>query len=201
MPLDLDDFVSRLRARFNPEILSASAAVHGGTEGVARQLERLRGYRLRTLVEVGTRFGAMAALLSRVAERVVTIDLHQAVVVAEVLEFAQARNVAPICIGSNAAKGLLLDSLSFDLAFLDGDHTAEGVAFDFAHTRRCGVVLFHDYGDPGFHGVTDFVDSLSEGAIVRDAPFAWWFAPGVEPFGGRERRPSILHGTPLCCGR
>ena len=172
----LDAFVARLGARFGDEVVSASAVVHGGREVVLRQLERLRELRPRTIVEVGTRHGAMAALLARLAERVVTIDLHESPLVHDVLACAGADNVVAVRVRDNAAKAVLLDSLDFDLAFLDGDHSREGVALDFAHTRRCGRILFHDYADPGFHGVTRFVDSLAEGTLVRDAPFAWWFA-------------------------
>ncbi|HUT37376.1 MAG TPA: hypothetical protein VNE39_28090, partial [Planctomycetota bacterium] len=121
-----------------------------------------------------------------------------------VLECAGEANVVPLRVADNAAKAALLDQLGFDLAFLDGDHSRDGVALDFAHTRRCGVVLFHDYADPGFHGVTEFVDSLGEGTILRDVPFAWWFAPGREPFeplvGGASapRVASWRDGTPFC---
>jgi predicted O-methyltransferase YrrM len=181
LPDDLDDVTSRLRARFGEEVLSASALVHGGREVVARQVARIRRLRPRTIVEIGTRYAAFAALLGRIAERVVTLDLHEAPVVPDVLECAGATNVVPIRVADNAAKGLLLDCLDFDLAFVDGNHERAGVAFDFAHVRRCGVVLFHDYADPGFHGVTEFVDSLAEGTVLRDAPFAWWFAPRREP--------------------
>lgn len=194
---DLDTLTTRLRRRFGDDVFSASAVMHCGREVVVRQLARLEHLRPKTLVEIGTRHGAMAALLGRIAERVVTIDLHESPLVADVLACAEARNVVPIRVPSDAAKALLLDSLDFDLAFIDGDHTVDGVALDFAHTRRCGRVLFHDYADPGFHGVTEFVDALADGTVIRDAPFAWWFAPGVAPFG---RPLSALHGTPFCPG-
>ena len=209
MQPEIESLASRLAARFGDDILSASALVRGGAAVVARQAERLRGLRVRTLVEVGTRYGAFAALLGRLAETVFTLDLHKAPIVPDVLEFAGAANVVPLLVASDAAKARLLDALDFDLAFIDGDHTREGAARDFDHTRRCGVVLFHDYADPGFHGVTEFVDSLTEGTIVRDAPFAWWFAPGVVPFdpivGGASAprvaptgSPSWRDGTPFC---
>ncbi|MBM4042835.1 MAG: class I SAM-dependent methyltransferase [Planctomycetes bacterium] len=223
----IPSLASRLAAQFSHDILSASALVHGGAAVVARQAERLRTLRPRTIVEVGTRHGAFAALLSGLADTVFTLDLHQSIHARQVLDFAGAANVVPLIVADDPAKGRLLDALDFDLAFIDGDHSREGVALDFAHTRRCGIVLFHDYADPGFHGVTEFVDSLTHGTIVRDAPFAWWFAPGValwvplstapvegaaltplplrEREGGSEapepaaqRRPSWRDGTPFC---
>ena len=182
LPDEAEELAAQLTARFGADILSASALVHGGRDVVARQVARLRCLRPRSVVEVGTRYAAFAALLGRIAERVVTLDLHENTKVPAVLEAAGVTNVAPIRVPSDAAKALLLDTLAFDLAFLDGSHEREAVALDFAHTRRCGVVLFHDYANPGFHGVTEFVDSLAEGTVVRDAPFAWWFAPGRTPF-------------------
>ncbi len=199
-PPFLNSLIARLSDRFGPEVLDASAAVHCGREVVARQLARLRRYRLGTVVEIGTRHGVMAAVFARLAERVVTIDLHASPLVADVLACAGAANVLALRVRSDAAKALLLDGLDFDLAFIDGDHTVAGAALDFEHTRRCGRLLFHDYADPGFHGVTDFVDSLDEGTVICDAPFAWWFAPGVEPFDGRVGPRSVLFGTPLCIG-
>lgn len=179
----LDALVARLHAHFGAQVLDASAAVHGGREVVVRQLRRLAALRPTTIVEVGTRYGVMAAVLSRIARRVVTIDLHESPLVSEVLACAGAANVVAVRVRDNQAKALLLDALDFDLAFLDGDHSRQGVALDFAHTRRCGRVLFHDYADPGFHGVTEFVDSLTDGHLLRDAPFAWWTAGGKEVLG------------------
>ncbi len=196
---EVEELAARLAARFGPEVLSASALTHGPREAVARQAERIRALRPHTIVEVGTRHGAFAALLGLLAKRVFTLDLHENDKVPLVLRCAGVANVVPLRVPDNAAKAALLDCLEFDLAFLDGDHSREGVALDFAHTRRCGVVLFHDYADPGFHGVTELVDSLAEGTVVRDAPFAWWFAPGPERLArAPARRPSWRDATPLC---
>jgi len=203
----LDHLVASLSSRFGDEIFSASALVHGGREVVARQLERLRGYRFSTIVEIGTRHGVMAAALARVAGSVFTIDLHESPLVREVLACAGARNVVPLRVASDEAKGLLLNSLRFDAAFIDGSHERDDVAFDFEHTRRCGRLLFHDYADPGFHGVTEFVDSIAHGTVVRDIPFAWWFAPDIVPFerhhlwaavsGPRSLRPRAWGGAAM----
>jgi hypothetical protein len=176
---EIDELVARLVGRFGEEILSASAILHGGRAVVARQRDRLKALHPQTIVEIGTRYGAMAALLGRLATRVITLDLHEAPCVEDVLECVAARNVVPLRIACDDAKGILLDGLTFDLAFIDGCHERDAVAFDFAHTCRCGRLLFHDYADSGFHGVTEFVDSLAWGTVLRDPPFAWWFAPGI----------------------
>ena len=177
----LNEFIACLAGRFGEAVLRSSAAVAGGRGVVARQLERLRALEVGTLVEIGTRHGVMAALLGRFAERVITIDIDESPIVHDVLACAGADNVVPLIVHTNEAKGLLLDTLNFDLALVDGDHHYEAVAFDFAHTRRCGCVLFHDYADPRYEGVTRFVDSLAEGIVERDPPFAWWRAVHVKP--------------------
>jgi len=177
----LDELVGRLSSRFGSDMLTSSAAVAGGPEAVARQLERLAELQPALVVEIGTRHGVMAAVLAQVAEWVITIDVEASPLVRDVLACAGVGNVASLLVDSNHAKGLLLDRLRFDLAFVDGDHHYEGVAFDFAHTRHCGRILFHDYGDPRYEGVTRFVDSLEDGVIEFDPPFAWWQADGLDP--------------------
>ena len=176
----LDDLIGKLRAEFGEDVLSSSAAVAGGPQVVARQFERVAALHPAAVVEIGTRHGIMAAVLARFAERVITLDVDASPLVRDVLACAGVRNVVPVVVDGNAAKGLLLDSLRFDLAFVDGDHRYEGVAFDFAHVRHGGRVLLHDYGDPRYEGVTRFVDELVDGVVERDAPFAWWQADGLD---------------------
>jgi len=177
----LDDLIGKLRSRFGQDVLASSATVVGGPEVVARQLERLAALRPTAVVEIGTRHGVMAAVLAHFAKLVITLDIEASPLVRDVLACAGVRNVVPVLLGGNEVKGLLLDRLRFDLAFIDGDHRYEGVAFDFAHTRHCGRVLFHDYGDLRYEGVTRFVDSLEDGVIEFDPPFAWWQADGLSP--------------------
>lgn len=177
----LDEFIESIADRLGSEVLASSAVQAGGREVVARQLVRLRALRVDTIVEIGTRHGITAALLGRFAERVITIDIDKSPIVYDVLACAGVDNVVPLIVHNDEAKGLLLDRLNFDLAFVDGDHHYAGVAFDFAHARRCGCVVFHDYADPRYEGVTKLVDSLTDGNVERDAPFAWWRAAHVEP--------------------
>ena len=177
----LDELVGRLSSRFGSDMLTSSAAVAGGPEVVARQLERLAELQLGLVVEIGTRHGVMAAVLAQFAEWVITIDVEASPLVRDVLACAGVTNVVPLVLDGDHAKGLLLDRLRFDVAFIDGDHHYEGVAFDFAHTRHCGRILFHDYGDPRYEGVTRFVDSLEDGVVELDPPFAWWQADGLDP--------------------
>jgi hypothetical protein len=85
----------------------------------------------------------------------------------------------PLAVADDREKQILVEALAFDLAFLDGDHDREAVELDFALTRKCGRVLFHDYEEipnTACPGVRDAVDALREGTVLRDQPFAWWQA-------------------------
>jgi hypothetical protein len=80
---------------------------------------------------------------------------------------------------SDAAKRRFIDSLTFDLAVVDGNHFREPVKFDFECVRRCGLVLFHDYPASGTDadGVGYLLDEIRPAGIIeRCPPFAWWRA-------------------------
>ncbi len=55
-----------------------------------------------------------------------------------------------------------ITSEKFDFIFIDGDHTFEGVKFDFnkffPNLKKDGIIAFHDYGCHA--GVTQFCNSL-----------------------------------------
>lgn len=52
---------------------------------------------------------------------------------------------------------------AYDVIFIDGDHSFEGVRDDFKHysgmVKEGGYLVFDDYGEPSWPGVTEFVDS------------------------------------------
>jgi predicted O-methyltransferase YrrM len=62
--------------------------------------------------------------------------------------------------------------LSFDFAFIDGDHSYDAVAADFEMVKRCGAVLFHDYV-PG-NEVARFIDELPQDQVSRMDMFGFW---------------------------
>jgi predicted O-methyltransferase YrrM len=70
---------------------------------------------------------------------------------------------------------LIPDDLIFSLIFIDGLHTAEGVALDFRLSfkllKRNGIMVFDDYFEPGVKDYTDMIDKLSEKnriSLIRD---------------------------------
>jgi hypothetical protein len=66
--------------------------------------------------------------------------------------------------------------LKFDFAFIDGDHTFEGVKNDFSLVSKCGRVLFHDYDTPkgSVNPVRKFIDTLDKNKIEARKDFALW---------------------------
>ena len=169
----LEDLIVRLVPYVSGDVVVTSAALAGGREVVIRQMERVRALKPETIVEVGTKDSVMAALLSRVAECVITFDVQRSPLLDDVLAVADARNVAALRL-SDRQRGMVLERLEFDLAFIDGGPHHDQVASAFADTRRCGRVLFHGYGDPRREGLTRFVDSLTKGTVEHDPPFVWW---------------------------
>jgi predicted O-methyltransferase YrrM len=70
---------------------------------------------------------------------------------------------------------------SFDLVFIDADHTEEWVSRDLAawvpKVKRGGVVSGHDYGSRNWPGVKVAVDRFFAGSphpIRTDANRVWW---------------------------
>lgn len=57
-----------------------------------------------------------------------------------------------------------IDGREFTSAYIDGDHTYEGVKADFekAAPHVDKVIMFDDYADPRFPGVQKFIDELKD---------------------------------------
>ena len=167
----LDGLIQYLVPDFGGDMVASSAVLAGGREAILRQMDHLSELDPLTIVEIGTRDGVMAALLSRFTECVISFDVHLSPYVHQVLARADARNVAPLHV-SDWERGMVLERLEFDLAFIDIGRDYARLAPAFADVRRCGTVLFHGYGEYPQFGVTRFVDSLKQGVIERDPPFA-----------------------------
>lgn len=147
------------------------------------------------VIEIGTAKGISSLLMSLYADSIRTFDtldypekyvlwnIHDAV---KKIQFYQCE--------SNDDKRRELNFMDFDFAFVDGDHSFAGVAFDFGCVKKCGRVLFHDYylkdtkhplakEYPKHSGssvetiawdVTNFVDSLPKEEVTINEPFALW---------------------------
>lgn len=130
------------------------------------------------VVETGTHQGLSALLLSEFAERVYTFDVVDYVEKYVIWRKAGVQDrITFYKIGSDFEKGTILESLKFDLAFIDGDHYA-GIDVDFWNVAHCGKVLFHDYRpdskEKTFQQCTKFVDNLGTDVMYKQPPFALW---------------------------
>ena len=141
----------------------------------------LEGGKYRRVLEIGTYRGVSSAYISQFCDRVITIDLVKGKLerdnqVFNRGKFWRALNIHNIdlrLVRSNSEKAEVVSKEDFDFAFIDGDHSFEGVSVDFDLVKRCGAVLFHDYL-PG-NDVARFVDGLKPAARQIDM-FAFWNA-------------------------
>lgn len=174
----------KIVAAFGPSALKRSALNIRDGEGVFRQI--LGGGQYPVVLEIGTYKGAAAAAMAQFCERVITIDLKHGRLeqIGERWDrwaFWDRLGVANIelhLVNDDAEKAALVNSLSFDLAFVDGAHDAT-VRHDFDLVKRCGTVLFHDYDTRGAaekDHVYNFVNTLPRHQIKVFDIFALWSA-------------------------
>lgn len=127
-----------LHQRFGGELFRRSSVFHE----LKRFLEEneVRG---GTCLEVGTWNAVTASILSRFFERVHTVDIVSNPRAREVLDYLGIENVELHVVSDNREKAELVRSLTFDFAYLDGDH-AHDTDSDFDLVKHCGRVLFQE---------------------------------------------------------
>lgn len=182
--------VDALIARFGMGITEMTALRLPG----AKLHDVLSTLHWKHVLEIGTCHGLTAAVLAEHAEHVTTIDIEDRPICEEVWKFfGILGKIDRRVVKDDAHKDAIVRGLDFDCAYVDGCHSRAGAIFDFAITRRCKTVLFHDYPSAdmeppgGWHyydrpvdysgdGVGYLLDCIvPAGRIVRVAPFAWWF--------------------------
>lgn len=155
--------------------------------GVFEKVLGGKGY--KTIVEIGTYRGVSAAELSRYCDHVITIDLDFGKLEQnggyfdryELWNNLGIKNIDLCLVRNDAEKASIIDSLTFDFAFIDGAHD-ETVKNDFKLVKRCGNVLFHDADDNRLRDknpqapnhVNDFIRSLPESEVEFIDIFALW---------------------------
>ena len=174
----IGDFYSRAANYAAAELLRKSAL--GIDDGAAVIREFLGPDRYGHILEIGTYRGVTAAYFADFADTVTTIDLKNGKMERDAQIFDRVRfwqamnrgNVMLHLVETEAEKAAIIAGLDFDFAFIDGDHSYDGVAADFSMVRRCGRVLFHDY-TPG-NDVFRFVGQLPSHQVRVSGIFAYW---------------------------
>ncbi len=146
----------------------------------------LNGHRDWVVLEIGTYKGVSAAALSEHCALVHTIDLRYGKLEKNggtwdrraFWDSLGADNIMFICVDNDKEKAGVIKHLQFDLAFIDGGHTASAVQRDFDMVKHCGRVLFHDADDngPGVQNdVHNFIMTLDQSKVLfMDRIFALW---------------------------
>lgn len=133
------------------------------------------GFTGNRCVEIGTCKGLTAIVLARHFDEVVTIDVVDDPERRSIAASVGATNIRFVTVDGNLGKAAAIDGLTFDAAYVDGDH-ARDTASDFRLVQRCGQTLFHEYW-PAQPAVVSLVDRLrDEGSVVTDGKLALWRA-------------------------
>ena len=141
-------------------------------EGFGKFIEA-NGFRGGRCVEIGTCKGLTAVVLARHFDEVVSIDIVDDPDRTAIARHCKVRNIRFVTVSGNEEKARVIDRLSFDAAYVDGDH-ARDTATDFALVKRCGCVLFHEYWQAQ-PPVFNLVNSLkSAGDVLTKDKLALW---------------------------
>jgi hypothetical protein len=124
-------------------------------------------------VEIGTRYGLTAIVLSRHFDEVVSFDIEPNAEKYEIIEYLGLTNIRFVDVKNNAEKAAAINAMDFDGAYVDGDHIRD-TRQDFDLVKKCGRVLFHEYWNAQ-PAVKTLVDELAaEGNVVTRAKWALW---------------------------
>lgn len=179
-----------IQKRFGDDILRRSALnLPDGAEIIEEFMKRRP---INVALEIGTFRGVTSAWMSQFCEKLVTIDLKDGQYEDyknkfewantparhEIWKELRIKNIRFFGLKSDYEKKCLIELCDFDFAFIDGDHSFEGVAYDFKLVKKCGRVLFHDYDKaPGKDcPVRDFIKTIYSGRMEYTKDFAYWVA-------------------------
>ncbi len=179
-----DNYTKRVKEWFGTRVLRGTALMFCPDPTVDKRLTQCYEPFLRKLfnlvrpkraVEIGTLYGITTALLAHYAEEVVTVDVNYQQIASYVSHyFGVNEKIRAIIVANDQEKKELFGRFDFDFAFIDGLHTYEGVKTDFGCVRKCGKVLFHDYGIDSHPGITKMVNELPQEEVFVYRPFAFW---------------------------
>lgn len=193
-----DNYMTRVKEWFGSRLMRGTALMFCPHPEVDRRITDCYEPFLRKLfkavspqraVEIGTLYGITTTLLAHYSTEVVTIDINYQQIASYISHYFGVNDkIRAIIVKDNKDKKELLDYLNFDFAFIDAEHTYEGVKLDFECVKKCGRVLFHDYGLTNHPGVTEFINELPIEDMLFYKPFAFW-----EKDSGKRNNIDLLH--------
>jgi hypothetical protein len=176
---DKDDFFVRAIDEFGLRVSRGTAIGYHYKDNNVYNMERrfrdlVKGY--SSCVEIGTFRGVSTAILAHYCQKVTTIDIKIFEEAVSLWRFFGVRDkIRYCCVDSDASKAQAIDEIGdFDFAFIDGLHIFDAIKTDFELVKKCGTVLFHDYGMPDIPDVKIFVDTLPFKEVTIKHPFALW---------------------------
>lgn len=145
----------------------------------------------KTILEIGTYQGVSAVLWAQHCDSLVTLDIKKRKIASEIwTRFGVEDHIEYVIVDGNAKKKQFTSERDIDLAFVDGEHSGEGVKFDFECVKHAKAVLFHDYKPEGgiykdctnnrFPDVAAVINSLDPLPLLFGptcSQFALWLNP------------------------
>lgn len=108
--------------------------------------ELLENKKYKNVVEIGTGSGLSTCMISAFVSHVYTFDVRVKNYVRDLFWDMKIKNITRVI--SRTEIYPFIETLDFDFAFIDGDHTGEAPRLDFEAVKKCGRVLFHDINRP-----------------------------------------------------
>ncbi len=124
-----------------------------------------------TCIEIGTRHGLTAVLLSRYFKRVHSIDIVESGLKHEVLKYLGIKNITFHTVTDNYRKERVIRRIKFDGAYVDADHEKDSF-LDFKLVGGCKRVIFHEAQTS--NEVKQLLDGLPKKNVLRHDNFAYW---------------------------
>lgn len=127
-----------------------------------------------TCLEIGSYNGITAVLLSQYFKQVISVDVVSQPLKFEIVKHLNLTNITFHDVQNNKEKADLINSLSFDAAYIDGNHEND-TKLDFSLVKRCRNVLFHEYWfiQPPVYDLVNSLDHITH----DDNWFAHWRPP------------------------
>ncbi len=122
----------------------------------------------KRVLEIGAAYGFSTVLMADVADSVVSVDHHKDVhgslpaYLGHLETYGVQSKVTPVIADSRRALPKL--RAQFDMAFIDGDHSYDGIKYDVLQceggllSRRPAILALHDYHEDTCPGVTKFIN-------------------------------------------